>query len=138
MTKDDDVLSLHVENAYSLDNLKQLLKVEYTRDIKHVNGGKRTTEGIGDRDRVAFAWNHYMMIRGEAVTGATLSKLFPHTHATKDGARQFAFGLVLAIATGKTNQNHTIYSSIVRNKDVELCPVGAFALYMFGRWMVSC
>ncbi|KAG0042433.1 hypothetical protein BGZ83_000460 [Gryganskiella cystojenkinii] len=39
MTKDDDIPSLHLEKSYSIDDLKQLLKIEYTRDFKHVNGG---------------------------------------------------------------------------------------------------
>lgn len=130
-------MSLTVENSYTLETLRQVMKTEYNRDNMHVNGGKRTHEGIGDRARFAFAMNHYMMIRGEAAIGAKLSTLFPHTHAAKNGTTQFALGIVLAIGTGKSNQDHTIYSSIVRNKDVELCPVGALALYMFGRWMVS-
>lgn len=77
-----------------------------------------------------------MLTRGQTIRDTLLSNLFPHHYATSEGGRQFAFGVVVAIPHGKMNQDHTLHSSYVRNKDVEICPVGALAFYLFELWMV--
>lgn len=78
-----------------------------------------------------------MTTRGESVRMALLSDLYPHEFAARANARQLAFAVGFRIAQGKTNQNHSLYSGIVRNKDVEICPVNCLAFYLLELWLVS-
>lgn len=78
-----------------------------------------------------------MTTRGETVRTALISHLYPHEFSSRANGRQFAFCVALMIAQGKTNQDHELYSCFVRNKDVEICPVGCLAFYLLELWMVG-
>jgi hypothetical protein len=86
---------------------------------------------------MSIAWNHYMTTRGESVRKALLSHLYPHEFAARANGKQLAFSVAFMIAQGKTNQSHELLSCIVRNKDVEICPVSCLAFYFLELWMVS-
>jgi len=120
-----------------MKDLRQALKEGWTRNYKHLNGGARTFRIIGARNRMSLAWNHYMTTRGETVRMAQLSHLYPHEFATGAGGKQFTFCIAVMIAQGKTNQDHELFSCVIRNKDVEICPVNCLAFYLLELWMVS-
>lgn len=136
MTKDNDIERLTVEEGYSLADLKRTLKGAWTRSYKHQNGNARSQKILGARHRLSFAWNHFMVTRGQSIRDAKLSHLFPQEYATSSEGRQYSFGVALRIPQGKTNQDHAIHSCIVRNKDAEICPVGCLAFYLLELWKV--
>ncbi|KAG0023875.1 hypothetical protein BGZ80_007567 [Entomortierella chlamydospora] len=48
---------------------------------------------------------------------------------------QFTLGVVLSMLQGKTNKDTwKNYGVVVRNKDVQLCPVGALGFYLYVLW----
>ena len=136
-THDKDIDRLTVDDAYSVATLRQFMKISWARSYLSRNGGVRTQKLIGARDRISYSWNHFMITRGQNILDAKLSSLFPHIHATAEDGQQLSLAIVLRIGIGKTNQDHAIYSSCIRSKDVEICPVGALAFYLLERWMVS-
>ncbi|KAF9344068.1 hypothetical protein BGX34_006020, partial [Mortierella sp. NVP85] len=99
-----------------MDEFKSTLRKGWTRNYKH-HGSARKVKIIGARDRMSFAWNHYMTTRGETVRMAQLSHLYPHEFAARANGKQFALCIAVMIARGKTNQDHELFSCIIRNKD---------------------
>lgn len=77
------------------------------------------------------------MCRGESMRMALLQDLHFHAFEFADLAGQFTLGIVLTMFQGKTNADGKMqYGVVVRNKDVEICPVGALAFYLFELDMV--
>jgi hypothetical protein len=78
-----------------------------------------------------------MMTREESTRMALLPDIFSHAFETLDNSGQLTFGVVLMMFRGKTNregkQQHGV---IVRNKDVEICPISCLAFYLVELWMV--
>lgn len=80
-----------------------------------------------------------MMCRGENVRMALLQDLNYHAFEFSDTSAtgQFTLGIVLTMLQGKMNADgKLLYGVVVRNKDVEICPVGTLAFYLFERFMV--
>ncbi|GJJ74032.1 hypothetical protein EMPS_06390 [Entomortierella parvispora] len=54
----------------------------------------------------------------------------------REQERKFVLGVVLMTRQGKMNNNGKIrYNVVVRNPDVEACPVGALAFYLLEYWL---
>ncbi|GJJ75073.1 hypothetical protein EMPS_07431 [Entomortierella parvispora] len=83
--KDGNVPQPSTDNAFDVNNLKKIMKLEYTRDYRHQNGNKRTNGRVGGRGRLAFALDHYMRIRGSAIAKAELSTIYPHAYLCNKG-----------------------------------------------------
>lgn len=77
-----------------------------------------------------------MLTRGQSIRDALLRHIYPQEYATRTEGRQYSLGIALRIPMGKTNQDHAVYSCVVRNKDVEICPVSCLAFYLLELWMV--
>ena len=97
-----------------------------------------STEGIergnaeGLRDRTMFLFTHYAMLRGQNARNIELADLWTV------GLEGEGFGrcvpLVVTLDNGKMNQDGRLeFGGMFRNKDVDRCPIGAFALYCFDR-----
>ena len=51
---------------------------------------------------------------------------------------QFALGVVLTMQQRRTNaEGQMQYSLAIRNRDVEICPIGSLAFYVFELFLVS-
>lgn len=78
------------------------------------------------------------MCRGEIMRLALLQDLHFHAFEFADLAGQFVLGVVLTMFQGKTNADGKMqYGVVVRNKNVEICPVGALSFYLFELFMVG-
>ncbi|KAF9342730.1 hypothetical protein BGX26_006974, partial [Mortierella sp. AD094] len=52
-----------------------------------------------------------------------------------NGGGQFTLGIVLLMLQGEPNKSSRMnYGVVVRNKDVQICPVGALAFYLYDLW----
>lgn len=66
-----------------------------------------------------------------------LCDLFAET-LENEGVDRPCTALILGLCQGKTNKHGKIEAgACVRNKVVEICPVGALAMYLFWRWQVN-
>lgn len=45
-----------------------------------------------------------------------------------------AMVLIMQIAIGKTNKNKTLYGRVMRHREIMLCPIFAFGLYLVSRF----
>ena len=85
------------------------------------------------RDRFCFNQTVIAILRGESLERADLSDcLDVMLKGTLDHHEQHI--LVLQIATGKINRDKKLYGRAVRHKNVNLCAVGALALYLYFRF----
>ncbi|KAI8359581.1 hypothetical protein B0O80DRAFT_233996 [Mortierella sp. GBAus27b] len=115
------------------------MKLAWTYNFKSTDSKRR--ERLGLRNRLSYAWNHFLACRGENLRGARLCDLFPHdftrftgTGTAQEGS-QITFGVVLQMLRGKTNRHaDKRFGSIIRNVDVEMCPMGSLAFYFFEKW----
>ena len=84
------------------------------------------------RDRLALFLSHFSILRGENMRALELADLH-HTDLTGEGPSD-CFAVTMLIGQGKTNQSGKVrFSSFMRNRDVEICPVGTLGLYLFSR-----
>ncbi|KAG0302262.1 hypothetical protein BGZ97_002429 [Linnemannia gamsii] len=118
-----DIHQLTVDGSYSKSVLKRFLKVCRTMNYVHITGVAKAHKLLGFRNCLCIAFNHYMVTRGQSVKDALLSNIYAHHYDPEDpAAKQVNLGIVISIPLGKMNQDHTVYSSYVRNQDVEICP----------------
>lgn len=93
----------------------------------------RKDSPTGCRDRLCFLLSHSMLCRSQTALGLQFADLFSLT-IDNQGVSE-CVSLVATITFGKTNQHGKIeYGSSVRHKEVELCSIGALALYLFTRF----
>ena len=130
--------TLTVGDGYELDFLREIMRVGWTHQYQtEENSSTRRRGIIGLRNRFSLCWSHFMMCRGEIMRLARLQDLHFHAFEFADLAGQFALGIVLTMFQGKTNADgKKQYGVVVRNKNVEICPVGALAFYLFELFMV--
>jgi hypothetical protein len=85
------------------------------------------------RDRYALLQTISGILRGESMIKADLSDLcdLVHNHSSQSYPIHI---LVMRIAQGKVNANKILYGRSIRHRDVNLCAVGALALYLFARF----
>jgi len=133
---------LTLDKGDDLSRLKEMLKLGWTHNYKALNSIRRERKGL--RNRLSHAWNHFLACRGENLRNARLCDLFSHDFTRGTGTRiaheggQFTFGVVLQMLRGKTNKHaDKRYGSILRNVDVEMCPVGSLAFNFFEKWVYT-
>ncbi len=140
-----DIGGISLVSGNTSASLRQLLRAAMVRNItapEPVKKGKRAPRAPRKRnslrDRFDIAWLHFTMCRGESTRKARFPDLVSHEVTDPNGGGQFTLGVVLSMLRGKTNKGgRRNYGVVVRNKDVQICPVGALALYMFEYWTVS-
>jgi hypothetical protein len=136
----EDVPRLSLEDGHDVLDLKELLKGSWAYNFRTLDGPGRGKKGL--RNRLSFSWNHFLACRGENLRFAVLTDLFPHdftrspgTQTAQEGGQQTT-GVVLQMLRGKTNKDaNRRFGSIIRNVDVEMCPVGALAFYLLEKWV---
>lgn len=92
--------------------------------------------GEGQRNALAFLLSHYGLLRGESVRRVELADL----HALQLDNEGFTdcFAMVMVMHQGKTNQyNRLEYAAALRNKRVDVCPLGHMAVHLFWRWQID-
>lgn len=126
--------------------VRQLMKRFWMRNVEGAASlRKRRLKGLRDRADVSLCF--FMMFRSEVTRQIRLPDLFAHdvepnrNKNTNDAScreGQFVLGVVLMMRQGKTNKDGKIqYGVAVRNKEVDVCPVGALAFYLLELWSVS-
>jgi hypothetical protein len=113
-------------------------------NIKSFSGKKIPQKITSVRSRLIASWGHFMMMRGENIRYAKQPHINHHSFsningsALSGGSTLNTFALVLIISQGKTMRYGGVtYGTVVRNVDVEICPIGALAFYLFCLWDVS-
>jgi hypothetical protein len=82
------------------------------------------------RDRMSFLLSHYNLLRSESLRILEYPDLF-HIKFENEGVTD-CNALVLVLNQGKTNQLGKMeISGCIRNKHVDLCPIGSVGLYFF-------
>lgn len=91
------------------------------------------------RDRVAINLRHQMVLRDEDLRKLDLSDCFTEVITTTLYKTPRSIpGLAICLRSGKTQADfEKNYALMFRQKDYLRCGVGAFAFYMFERFMVS-
>ena len=85
------------------------------------------------RDRFCFNQTIIAILRGESLERADLSDcLDVMLKGSLDHHEQHV--LILQIATGKINRDKKLYGRALRHKNVNLCSIGALALYLYFRF----
>lgn len=137
-----DVSNLVTDLGSETGILREVMRSAWIhRYPKPEKGNKTKTRiGIGLRERLFASWGHFLMTRAENMRMATLPDIRPYSFdnegATRGGG-QFILGIVLTMLQGKTNrEGQTRETCMIRNDDVEICPVGSLAFHFLERWMV--
>ncbi|KAG9320896.1 hypothetical protein KVV02_008680 [Mortierella alpina] len=77
-----------------------------------------------------------MMCRGENMRMASLCDTSSYIFRHNSQDRHYSLGVTLSMLQGKTNREGKENNGVVvRNKGVEICPVGALAFYLLEMWM---
>ena len=88
------------------------------------------------RGRVCFLLSHFGLLRGENARDLELADMFSQVLDGEGYSECVA--LVLLIQHGKTNNFGKLqHVGFMRNKNVNICPVGAVAMYLFQRFHVD-
>ncbi|KAI8346853.1 hypothetical protein B0O80DRAFT_517285 [Mortierella sp. GBAus27b] len=131
-----DPSNLVIEQGHELGALKQLMRDGLIHNYPNLGGTKRHA-CVGLRNRLNASWSHYMMSRSENMRMATFPDIFSHVFHPEKDTDQMVLGVVLLMLRGKTNrEGKANYGVVVRNKDVDLCPVGSLAFYLMEMWQV--
>ncbi|GJJ72541.1 hypothetical protein EMPS_04899 [Entomortierella parvispora] len=87
------------------------------------------------RERLLISWKHIMMMGEENIRFAKLPHINIHSFANRTGSstgpRPSTFAIVLLMTQGKGG---CTYGVTVRNTEVNLCPIGSLAFYLFYLW----
>ncbi|KAG1049061.1 hypothetical protein G6F43_008591 [Rhizopus delemar] len=112
-----------LNDGYSKEELKKVSSFFFTE--------KNNIRGC--RDRLCFLLSHAMLCRIQTTLSMEFADLFS-LEVENQGLTE-CIALVATIAYGKTNQHGKIeYGSSLRHRDVEVCSIGALALYLFSRF----
>ena len=85
----------------------------------------------GLRNRAGFTVGHHGPMRGENIRGLELSDLH-FVDLENEGPVEHCLAVLCTLNQGKTNQvGRMEYAAFFRNKEVDLCPVGGLAFYLF-------
>lgn len=130
--------TLTIGDGYEVEFLREIMRVSWTHKYQKDNNSSSRRRGlIGLRNRFTLCWCHFMMCRGENMRMATLSDISAHIFRRNLQDGFHSLGIILCQLHGKTNrEGKENYGVVVRNKDVEVCPVGALAFYLLEMWMV--
>jgi hypothetical protein len=96
---------------------------------------QKNYHGAAFRNCLAVALTHFGIMRGENVREMELADLHM-VDLENEGVNCMA--MVMIIKNGKTNQvNRMEVAACLRNKEVQICPVSTFAIYLFWRFHVE-
>ncbi|KAK3830303.1 MAG: hypothetical protein J3R72DRAFT_259450 [Linnemannia gamsii] len=125
LTKATKFKGLRITEGNNKQGFKRMMKSFWTRNyVQQDQKNRRKLNGL--RDRLNLSWTHFMMCRGENMRMALLQDLNFHAFEFSDATGQFTLGIVLTMLQGKMNADgKLLYGLVVRNKDVEICPVGS-------------
>jgi len=130
--------SLTIADGYEVEFLREIMRVSWMHRYQtSQTSSSRSRALVGLRNRFTLCWSHFMMCRGENMRMATLADISAHVFGgnRRDGFR--SLGITLSMMQGKMNrEGKENYGVVVRNMDVEICPVGAIAFYLLELWMV--
>ncbi|KAE8217472.1 hypothetical protein CF319_g8446 [Tilletia indica] len=88
---------------------------------------------ISLRSRFEFLMQHALMGRSEDLRNAILAATY--TIMLPQSRPQSCPAFVVTLRSGKTNtESRNEWGVAARHRDVETCPVGALALYLYERW----
>ena len=108
----------------SMDELRDLLVYFYDLDT-----------GIGLRNRVAVAMCHFNTLRGEVIRRMEFADMF--SILLENEGPSDCIAMVTVMDNGKTNKNGRLeYGACLRNRFVELCPIGSVAMHLFWRFHI--
>lgn len=115
-------------------SVSEIPRLEFGLFSRNSNSSLRSLPSL--RDRYALLQTISGILRGESLIRADLSDLCDLMH--KPSSQAFPIHIVvMRIAQGKTNANRILYGRSIRHRDVNLCAVGALALYLFARFSHS-
>jgi hypothetical protein len=121
----EDLASNTAQDGYSLNDLENISMFYFDEQKER-----------SFRDRAIFLMNHTMLLRSETTRDLSLADLF-YLNFPDEGESKCP-ALVLRLDHGKTNKFNKIqFSATIRNKNVELCAFGAFAMYLFYRFHIT-
>lgn len=110
------------------------LKQSDSENINKFFMNKNNENGL--RDRLNHILSSAMFLRGDNARMFELADFF--TMELRQEGPQQCQALVSIMNHGKTNADgRNEYGSCIRNKDVDECPIGAMALYLFMRFQVN-
>lgn len=139
IAKSSHAETLTVDDGYEVDFLKEVMRVSWIHTYqKSNNSSSKRRQHVGLRNRFSLCWCHFMMCRGENMRLARLSDVSAHIFRRNSQDGYHSLGIILTMLQGKTNrEGKENYGVVVRNKEVEICPVSALAFYLLDLWMVS-
>jgi hypothetical protein len=106
------------------------------QQMKLLNSCLQRSTSAGLRDRLAFCLGHFGLLRSNNILGVELADLSA-VELMNEGPSP-CFALVIVLNNGKTNQSGRLeYAAMIRNENVEICPLGAAAFYLFHRCVLS-
>jgi hypothetical protein len=92
--------------------------------------------GVDVRNRAMFLVSHFGLMRGDNIRKLELADMFS-INFENEGVTP-CLALVLVLSHGKTNRFYKIeYAPMIRNKHVEICPIGSLALWFFERFHIQ-
>ena len=123
----------NLKDGYTMDEMRKM--------TDHLMGDMAArSEEKSLRTRLDLQWLHAMMLRSESTRYAEYADLCSK-RLENEGPTCLA--IILRISQGKTvnrqdaaNSRKTMYTGVLRNKEVLLCPVGALAFWLSYRWDV--
>jgi hypothetical protein len=106
-------------------------------ELKKIAGYFFQRKGVSDTcDRMAFLLSHFNLLHSESLCYIELPDLF-HIKLENEGVTE-CFALVLVLNQGKTNQFGIIeITGCIRNKEVEVCLIGALGFYLFSHFHIT-
>jgi hypothetical protein len=131
----------HIQNGDSIPALalRTSLKVLWTKDFKDQMVDDEDKWFTIARARLQLAYDYYRFDRASEVSDIQLCDLYPIRFTiSREKDIQFAFGIGIANIHG--SQSATAIPAItnmVRQEDVEICPVACLAQYFLVLWSVS-
>jgi len=107
------------------------------RPVKGARTYRGTSRFPHTRERLCLAARHHMLLRDEDIRNLNLSDTFHIMQRHPCPGSQLPLGLVFCITRGKANNTGVkLHATAFRHKDFLRCTMGAFAFYMFERFMV--
>ncbi|GJJ68189.1 hypothetical protein EMPS_00535 [Entomortierella parvispora] len=124
--------------------MRQLMRCGWAHRYGEHNSNKQRITGM--KNRLIASWAHHMMMRGENIRYAQLPHINLHTFTNKganlssnqESDHPGTLAIVLIMTQGRTLKTGGVtYGIAVRHADVELCPLGTLAFYLFQLWQDS-
>jgi hypothetical protein len=117
--------------------LRNNLKYLWPKDFKHqANDSEKKWFSIA-RARLQLAFDYYRSDEKYEISNIQLGDLYPILFTLRgDETLQFSFGIGIKQRQSISTVAPT-FTKLVRQEDVEICPVGCLAFYLLSLWTVS-